>query len=86
MASKKKAPQLIKSTSKEWDNRPSISFSESQLPEIKKWNVGEKYVLEVTVEMNGIRQEDYGEEKGKYVGNFKVTSVKAEEEEEEEQE
>lgn len=41
------------------DNRSSMSITEQELPEIKDWKIGEKYKLEVTVEMTGISKETY---------------------------
>jgi hypothetical protein len=35
---------------------PTIQLTSQQLPPIKDWEVGKRYVLEVVVEMTGVRQ------------------------------
>lgn len=76
-----KAPKINKNEKKvviddsQWDNRPTISFSEAELPELKDWMLNGKYRLEVEVEMTGTRIEDYGSNKGKATGTFRVTKI-----------
>ena len=43
------------------DNRSSMSINEKELPEIKDWKIGEKYKIEVTVEMTGISKDTWSE-------------------------
>ena len=80
----KKAPKLkaLKSSYKEQpvntdhcDIRPCIQFSEVELPEIKKWMIDGKYKLIIEVEMKGIREAEYGANRGKKVADFRVTKV-----------
>lgn len=89
----KKAPGLktLKSTAKEesfnsekgrtYDPRPTICISDEYLPEIKSWTIDGKYKLVVEVEMRGIREEDYGANKGKKVADLRVTKIGLEEKE-----
>lgn len=83
----KKAPKLktLKSTAthqpmsvnkkETYDPRPCFSISETDLPEIKSWTIDGKYKLEIEVEMRGIREEDYGNNKGKKVAEFRISKV-----------
>lgn len=38
---------------------PQISFDEKQLPEIKKWEVGKKYKINLEVELIGLSKDEY---------------------------
>ena len=38
---------------------PSFSINEKQLPDIKNWKVGEKYEMEIEVEMTSISKSQY---------------------------
>lgn len=60
---------------KSYDPRPSFSMSDSDLPEINSWNINGKYKIMLEVEMQGIRKEDYGTNKGKNVANFKIAKI-----------
>lgn len=86
----KKAPgknkmKVLKATAKEepfdsekgrtYDPRPVIEISESDLPEIKGWTIDGKYSLNIKVEMRGIQEKEYGNDKGKIYGSFRVTEV-----------
>lgn len=73
-------PKHSELESRKYDPRPCISFSETELPQIKQWPLDGKYQLTVEVEMKGIREESYGPNKGKVVGEFRVTKVGVEEE------
>lgn len=46
---------------------PRISFTHEQLPEMKDWKIGEKYTLEVEVELDNI---------GKHSGTLIIKAVK----------
>lgn len=46
-----------------------------KLPEIKKWEVGESYTLEVKVEMTGIRKSPY-EKDAEIRADFKILDIK----------
>jgi hypothetical protein len=75
-----KAPQFNKlsgpSKKESWDNRPSLSFDEMQLPEAKKWSVGDKCILTIETIMTENSILDYPEEKkGKQGFRFKVIGV-----------
>jgi hypothetical protein len=81
-----KAPPIkkkseVKSSISDYDERPNIRFTETELPDIKNWAISKKYKLVVEVEMNGIRKEEYGSNKGKITGDFKVIKVGVEEKE-----
>lgn len=58
-----------------YNPQPGISFSESILPEVKSWKVGESYKLEIEVKMTGSRISDYGHDKGEVCGEFKITKI-----------
>lgn len=72
-------PKYEDAKNRKYDPRPCIQFSEDELPQIKKWPLEGKYKLTVEVEMKGIREESYGSNKGKIVGEFRVTKVGVEE-------
>ncbi len=63
------------------DKRSSLYISEKELPAIKNWKIGQKYILEVEVEMSGIRKEDYGVDLGKIKADFKINKISTEEKE-----
>lgn len=75
----KKYPSPGKSStikeSNTYNPQPSICISEEFLPEIKSWSIDGEYDLRIKVKMTGIRTEDYGSEKGKVKGDFKITSI-----------
>lgn len=57
--------------------RPSITFSERDLPEIADWKPGERYALVLEVEMNGIANEpDYSQMKPVGLGEAQKTLPK----------
>jgi hypothetical protein len=58
-----------------YDPRPSFSLSDKDLPEINSWNINNKYTIILEVEMQGIRKEDYGTNKGKNIANFKIAKI-----------
>lgn len=83
-----KAPKLktLKSSatdtfnkSGKYDPRPTIDFSETDLPEIKNWTIDGKYKLTIEVEMRGINEREHGNDKGKKFASFRVTKVGVEE-------
>lgn len=66
---------------------PTFTMSESDLPALKDWKVGQKYTLCVEVEMMKAMKGDeypmYGQETDKKVnGTFKIVSVGVEDPEE----
>ena len=69
---KRKAPESPVASLSEY--YPEVSFDEKQLPQIKDWEVGKKYKLELEVEMisKSKSQYDAGEP---HRASFKVTSV-----------
>lgn len=71
---------------REVDPRPEFSITAESLPAIKDWSVGKKYMVEMEVEMTGSRIEDWGDDKGKLKGNFKICGIKPDMEEKEEKE
>lgn len=56
------------------DNRPSIYFDSKQLPEISSWKVGEKYKLEIEIEMTSIRSNEDLESKSTSA-DFRINAV-----------
>lgn len=60
------------------DPRPRFSVSEEILPAIKEWTTGKKYMMEIEVEQTGSRIEDYGDDKGKLVADFRISGIKVE--------
>lgn len=85
----KRAPKMttLKTSAKEpsykepqtFDPRPTLTFSEDELPAILDWTMNKKYCLTVEVEMKGIEESDWGASKGKKVARLKVTKVGLEE-------
>ncbi len=70
----------LKSEAKEpkintYDPRPQFSIGVDEFPEIKTWVTGQKYRLEIEVEQTGSRIEDWGNNKGKLVGTYKITKI-----------
>lgn len=88
MAGKKlkliRIPKKVKGDSEEvlWtpDNRPSIYFDSKQLPQISTWKVGEKYKLEIEVEMMSIRSNEDKNNKSTNA-DFRINAVGVEEKE-----
>lgn len=58
-----------------YDDRPSIYFTEKQLPEIESWKVGEKYKLVLEVEMIGFSKRKRKEENDNTSADFKIAAV-----------
>ena len=50
----RKVPKITSST-KDYDSRPHLRFTATELPEIKKWQVGQEYVLCVKVKQTSSR-------------------------------
>ena len=55
----------------------SIQFSAKQLPEIKKWEVGENYQITVKVRMKSFEERKREGEEAVMEGRFEVVAVKA---------
>lgn len=53
--------------------KPRITFTDSELPAITDWEVGEKYEVEMKVKMIGQRMEG-----GDMIGTFEVLSAESE--------
>lgn len=51
---------------------PSFNVSETDLPAIKKWEVGKTYIVEVKAEMVEIGKNQYGTDKDKMYARLKV--------------
>ena len=60
---------------REIDPRPSFSINAEEFPAIKEWSVGKKYKIEMEVEMTGCRIGEWGDDKGKMTGEFKVCGI-----------
>jgi len=77
----KKAPKITKVSTPKEDNRSSLYISEKELAAIKDWKVGQKYKLEVEVEMTGIsKQDNWESDPGKLSANFKINKISTEKE------
>lgn len=61
----------------EFDPRPNFSISNKLFPEAGDWSTGKKYKVEVEVEMIGSRIQDWGDQKGETISEFKITSIGA---------
>ena len=86
---KLKPPKKIKALKAEmrtykeepYDDRPRFSIKESELSDVKDWKVGEKYKVVLELEQTGSNIIDYGPDKGKIRGEFKVVGIGTEENE-----
>jgi len=67
---------MFRETSREY--KPTIRFSEKELPQVKEWEINKSYTLQVEVTMKN-KGEDMWEAKG-IGGTFQINSVKAIEE------
>lgn len=56
--------------------KTTVSFSDKELPEIKKWEVGSTYKLVMEVKQKSLSQDEYGEGDEKHRASFEVLSVK----------
>ena len=78
----KKTKKVIESkpaiSSYKEDNRSSMRISEKEVPAIKNWKIGEKYKVEVTIEMTGLSKVDWGDNMGKIEGSFKIDKISVE--------
>lgn len=58
---------------------PRFTLSEEDLPQIKEWQVGKKYTMEVEVEMTSLQKDQYDfsmeDEKKKMSASFKMTKI-----------
>ena len=59
---------------------PSFSVDEKQLPEIKKWKIGEKYELYLEVEMTRISKNEWRED-SPINASLKITKIGCSDEE-----
>jgi len=71
----KETPMMTIKESKMEIYRPSIEFSELELPEIKDWKIGEKYKVIMEIEQVSVKKKDYGPNKGKICAEFKVHKI-----------
>jgi len=80
---KKKVPNEYvtdsKSKTREIDPRPEFQINADEFPDIKEWSVGKKYKLEIEVEMTGSRIGEYGDDKDKLTGTFKISGIMSDE-------
>lgn len=76
---------------REVDPRPSFAINSEEFPEIKDWKTGQKYKLMIEVEQVGSEIGEWGDDKGKLVGRYKINGIasvgeeKTEEKEEKEE-
>lgn len=73
---KRKMTPITKS-SKDWDDRPSMSFTEKECPAAVGLPLKGKIIVEMELELTGTRIEDYGDKKGQSTYSFKVSGIKA---------
>jgi|TARA_R110002020_G_scaffold113252_8_gene260611 hypothetical protein len=66
----------LSSSAKQYDSRPHLHFTATELPEIKTWVVGEEYELCVKVKQTSTRILEMGKDKGKVIADFTVIGVK----------
>lgn len=66
------------------DPRPEFSINAEEFPAMKEWSVGKKYKLEIEVEMTGSRIGEWGDDKGKLTGSFKISGIMSDEDKDEE--
>lgn len=76
---KLKAEMTKAAINEPYDDRPRISFKETELPEVKDWKIGETYNVIVQCEMMGSSVMDYGNDKGKIRAEFKIVGLGMEE-------
>lgn len=67
----------VLSKSKDWDDRPSMSFTEKECPAAKGLALKGKIIVEMELELTGTRIEEYGDKKGQSTYSFKVCGMKA---------
>ena len=60
---------------REIDPRPSFSVNADEFPDIKDWSVGKKYKMEIEAEMTGSSIGEWGEDKGKLTGTFRISGI-----------
>ncbi len=75
-----------KSGKREIDPRPEFSINATEFPDIKDWSVGKKYKIEIEAEMTGSRIGEYGEDKGKLTGTFRISGIMADSDKDEKEE
>ena len=61
------------------DRKQRVRFTQKELPEIKNWDVGQKYIIQLEVRLKS-KGENEWEETGEMGGSFVVDGVKAIEE------
>lgn len=55
---------------------PTLHLTSQQLPALKKWKVGGKYMLELEVEQTSMRKGNYSDDDSKKISaEFKITKV-----------
>lgn len=60
--------------------KPTVSFTDKELPELAKWKVGKTYTLQLTVKQVSLSQDSYNG-KQQHRASFEVVEVKPEEKE-----
>ena len=58
------------SVANEYSEKPTLTLTVKELPELKEWEVGKKYKILIEVEQVGINKDEYGEHGT--TGRFKV--------------
>ena len=82
----KKAPKKKPVLAKEVElpeQKNTISITETELPEIKEWKIGEEYEISIKIKQTGMRIEDWGKNKGKVVAQFEIIEMESEDEDDE---
>lgn len=57
------------------DERPTINFDSTELPELRSWKVGESYPILMHVKQMSVHTIEHGNKKGKIEATFKVEKV-----------
>lgn len=65
---------LIMEANKKQEEKPRLHLSIEQLPEIEKWEVGEKY--KVLVEIKQLSKHETDDEEHEMCADFEVTHIK----------
>lgn len=60
--------------------KPTVSFTDKELPELVKWKVGKTYTLQLTVKQVSLSQDSYNG-KQEHRASFEVIEVNPEEKE-----
>lgn len=72
---KKKSSYSEIENGKYFNPQPTLQIGEDILPEVKDWKVDSTYNLTIQVKMTGLNTDEYGPQKGKTNGSFRITKI-----------